>query len=55
MHPYYAELGYKMTDLPNSMKYYAEALTVPMFPKLTKQNRTYVAKTLLEILNKNSL
>jgi len=55
MHPYYAELGYKMADLPNSMKYYAEALTVPMFPKLTKQNRTYVAKTLLEILNMNSL
>jgi UDP-4-amino-4,6-dideoxy-N-acetyl-beta-L-altrosamine transaminase len=49
--PYYRELGYdhKMTPVMN--RYYEEALSLPMYPKLTDAQQTYVIHSLLEILN----
>ena len=33
--PYYAKIGYQPADYPESEKYYAEAISLPIFPGLT--------------------
>jgi UDP-4-amino-4,6-dideoxy-N-acetyl-beta-L-altrosamine transaminase len=35
--PYYAHFGYKKSDYPEAEKYYAEAISIPIFPNLTDQ------------------
>jgi len=37
--PYYAREGFKPSDFPESERYYAEAITLPMYPGLTKNSR----------------
>lgn len=38
-HPYYAREGFKTTDFPESERYYAEAISLPMYPGLTEQQQ----------------
>jgi dTDP-4-amino-4,6-dideoxygalactose transaminase len=35
MHPYYSRLGFRSADFPEAEAYYAEAISLPMFPTLT--------------------
>ena len=35
LHPYYVRLGHSTRDLPEAERYYAEAISLPMFPTLT--------------------
>jgi len=44
-HAYYARMGFNPTDFPEAERYYAEAITLPMYPALTKaQQREVVVK-----------
>ena len=34
LHPYYKELGYEVDNLPNTMNFYSQILSIPIYPKL---------------------
>jgi UDP-4-amino-4,6-dideoxy-N-acetyl-beta-L-altrosamine transaminase len=43
-HPYYARLGFKPSNFPASERYFAEAISLPMFPELKKGEIRRVVK-----------
>ena len=45
--PYYAQMGFKATDCPEAERYYAEAITLPIYPDLSKADQGHVVKALL--------
>ena len=48
--PYYQEMGFKVGDFPESEKYYAEAISIPLFPTLTYAEQDYVVAALKEAM-----
>jgi UDP-4-amino-4,6-dideoxy-N-acetyl-beta-L-altrosamine transaminase len=50
--PYYARLGFKRGDFPNSERYYARALSLPLFPAMTEAQQDFVVQTLAGALEK---
>lgn len=48
--PFYQRLGFKGNEYPNAEQYYAEAISLPMFPALTEQQQIRVACCLAEVL-----
>lgn len=48
--PYYEQMGFKKNDFPQSMAYYREAISIPMFHGLTEQQQDKVAAVLRGIL-----
>lgn len=46
MQPYYQALGFKKGDYPEAEKYYAEAITLPLFPTLKEDEQYYVVERL---------
>ena len=52
LQPYYQQnLGFKKGDLPEAELYYAQAISLPMYPDLTEEQQAYIAQTLGSILN----
>lgn len=49
-HPYYRELGYKIEDCPKSEKYYAQTITLPLFPKMGNDEVEYVIEAIERFL-----
>ncbi len=49
--PYYSALGYGNEHTPVMDKYYEECFSLPMYPKMSDEEQTYVIKSLFEILN----
>jgi UDP-4-amino-4,6-dideoxy-N-acetyl-beta-L-altrosamine transaminase len=49
-HPAYADLGYRRGMCPNAEAFYAEELSLPMFPDLTDAQVDEVVETLTKIL-----
>ena len=45
-HPYYARMGFTPTDFPEAERYYAEVITLPMYPTLTKMQQLEVVQKL---------
>lgn len=45
--PYYARLGFNPMDFPQAETYYAEAITLPMYPSLTEEQQIEVVQRLL--------
>lgn len=45
--PYYARMGFEPADFPNAEGYYAEAITLPIFPGLTPVQQNEVIRRLL--------
>jgi UDP-4-amino-4,6-dideoxy-N-acetyl-beta-L-altrosamine transaminase len=45
-HPYYAALGFKPEDFPEAERYYAEAISLPMYPALTEEQQGEVVQRL---------
>lgn len=45
--PYYAQMGFKAADFPEAERYYAEAITLPIYPDLSEADQGHVVKTLL--------
>lgn len=40
--PYYERMGFKRADFPEAERYYAEAITLPMYPQLSDANLDFV-------------
>jgi UDP-4-amino-4,6-dideoxy-N-acetyl-beta-L-altrosamine transaminase len=50
MQPYYQALGFKQGDFPEAERYYAEAISIPMYPALTSQQQIRVSDALRKAL-----
>jgi len=48
--PYYARLGFKPSDFPQAEHYYAEAISLPMYPGLTETEQAQVVAAFKEVL-----
>jgi UDP-4-amino-4,6-dideoxy-N-acetyl-beta-L-altrosamine transaminase len=48
--PYYEALGHRAGDYPNAEAYYAECLSLPLFPTLTNEEQDYVVACIREYL-----
>lgn len=46
-HPYYARLGFNPSNFPEAERYYAEAISLPMFPGLTGEQQSEVVQRLI--------
>ena len=46
LQPFYASMGFKRGDFPASERYYAGAISLPLFPALTTTQQEHVADTL---------
>lgn len=49
-HPYYQKNGYKEVCCRNAEQYYADAISIPMYPLLSKEEQEYVIETIKEIV-----
>ena len=49
--PYYKNLGYGDESTPVMDNYYKECFSLPMYPKMSDDEQSYVIDTLLEVLN----
>jgi UDP-4-amino-4,6-dideoxy-N-acetyl-beta-L-altrosamine transaminase len=45
-HPYYAHEGFKKSNFPEAERYYAEAISLPMYPALTEEQQEEVVHRL---------
>lgn len=49
--PFYQKnFGYKWGDFPNAENYYANALSIPLYPKLTDEEVEYIIRNVLDVL-----
>jgi dTDP-4-amino-4,6-dideoxygalactose transaminase len=48
--PYYKDMGFSDKDYPNGLSYYNEAISLPLFPTLTREEQDKVIAVLQEIL-----
>ena len=48
--PYYRDLGFNIGDFPEAERYYAGAISLPMFPGLTNDDQDHVINTLAGLL-----
>lgn len=47
-HPFYKDIGFKKGDFPNAEEYYEKAISLPLYPSMTKKDQSYIIKTVLE-------
>ena len=52
MHSFYRSMGFKLGDFPESEKYYSEAISLPMYPNLSKEAQDKVVEILASIVSK---
>ena len=50
LHPYYQKQGFVPGYCPEAEKYYSEAISLPMYAKLTEQQQNKVVTSLLKVL-----
>lgn len=48
--PYYQQMGFKQQDYPQAEQYYAEAISLPMFSKMTESQQDTVTSALQSVL-----
>ena len=48
--PYYQQMGFKIGDFPEAERYYAEAISLPMYPKMSKSQQDQVVLALEKAL-----
>lgn len=48
--PYYQRMGFKIGDFPEAEKYYAESISIPLFPALTHSEQDYVVRALKDAM-----
>lgn len=49
--PYYRDQGWSEGDLPNAEAYYAECISLPMYPTLTERDQDFVIETIVKFYN----
>lgn len=52
-HPYYKGLGYKKGACPNAEKLYERIITLPLYPKMEKEDVNYVIANVKDIIKSN--
>lgn len=50
MQPYFQKMGFETGQFPHAEQYYKEAISIPMFPKLTNAQQLEVVQALRDIL-----
>lgn len=50
LQPYYQEMGFEKGDFPVAEKFYSEAISIPLFPLLTEEQKAEVVAVLTEVL-----
>lgn len=50
MQPYYQRMGFKLGDYPEAERYYAEAISLPLYPGLTSVDRQKVIQAVEEVV-----
>ena len=48
--PYYEKLGHRPEECPNSLEYYRDAMTLPLYYDLTEDQQDFIVKSLSEVL-----
>jgi len=51
LQPWYARMGFKAGDYPEAERYYAEAISLPMYPAMTDQQQDQVITALAKALS----
>ncbi len=51
LHEYYKKLGFNINDLPNTISFYNQVLSIPLFPKLSRTKQQKIIKVLNKIVN----
>ena len=51
LQPYYQAMGFKSGDYPEAERYYSEALSLPLFPKLNTSQQQFISQSLRGILS----
>lgn len=51
LQPHYKSLGFKKGDFPNAEHYYQQAITLPLFPDLTKSEVQHVVTQVAELIS----
>lgn len=51
MHPYYKTMGFQQGDFPNAEHYYLQALTLPLYPDLSKEQQNYIVNSVVQTVN----
>ena len=49
-HPYYRQMGFKIGDFPEAERYYAEAISLPMYPTMSESQQDQVVLALEQAL-----
>ena len=49
-HPYYENLGFKKNDFPIAEDFHKKAISIPIYPALTDQQKDHVVKTLKKVI-----
>ena len=50
LQPYYKNLGFSEGDFPEAERFYQNAISIPLHPKLTKEEQNYVIKNISELV-----
>ncbi len=48
-HPFYERLGFARGDFPNAVAYYDHAISIPLFPAMTRSQQDRVVETMLTL------
>ena len=49
-HPYYESIGFEKGYCPNAETFYKSAISIPIFPKLTSEEQSFVVKEIKSAL-----
>ena len=50
LHPFYQKLGFKKGYCQNAEKFYSRAISIPIYPNLTREDQLFVVKSIKESL-----
>jgi UDP-4-amino-4,6-dideoxy-N-acetyl-beta-L-altrosamine transaminase len=53
-HPFYRTFGFASANFPEAERYYAEAITLPLYPSLTTDEQSFVVDNLLKLVIRES-
>lgn len=54
-HPYYEKMGFDKKNFPEAEKYYSEAISIPMFPGLTREQQAEIVRVLVNPLGHQTI
>ena len=50
LQPYFKKLGFKKGNFPESEKYYKEAISIPLFTQLKREDQDYIISTIKDLI-----